>query len=197
MSYTVERATAADVTALVDQRLAFQRELGRDPDAEPALREALAAYFAAELDRTLVAFLARDEATGEVVGSVFFVIVVRVPGGRHGNGRMGLVLNVYTAPEHRRQGLARRLMMCLLEAAREADLARLELTATPAGRRLYEELGFMVDAEGLTPMELIMSPAATSTTAELIMPMRDTLALITPRPTSGGTTSVTARGARP
>jgi len=42
------------------------------------------------------------EATMQVVGSAFLVIVHRLPGGRHGNGLLGMVLNVYTDPAHRR-----------------------------------------------------------------------------------------------
>lgn len=66
-------------------------------------------------------------------------------------GREGLVLNVYVLPEHRRRGLARRLMETLLAWAPGAGIVRLVLHAAPDGRPLYESLGFRASNEMLFP----------------------------------------------
>jgi len=58
------------------------------------------------------------------------------------HGRQGIVLNVYTEPAFRRQGLARRLMQEVLARARETQLDSLVLHAAPDGRPLYEQMGF-------------------------------------------------------
>jgi len=160
MGYVIVRAGRADVAALADQRLAFLHALGRDVADEAGLRADMARYVEAELDDRLIAFLARDEGTGHVVGSALLAVVRRPPGGRHGNGRMGLVLNVYTEPAHRRRGVARGLLEAVVAAAREAGIDRLELAATPAGLRLYEAVGFTVDRSGNVPMELLLGPAS-------------------------------------
>lgn len=59
-----------------------------------------------------------------------------------GFGHEALVINVYTEPEFRRLGLARRLMDALIEWSRAAGIERIALHATPDGRPLYESLGF-------------------------------------------------------
>ena len=59
-----------------------------------------------------------------------------------GFGRQAIVLNVYTEPAFRRRGLARALMLDVLDWARSSGLESLVLHATPDGRPLYEALGF-------------------------------------------------------
>lgn len=59
-----------------------------------------------------------------------------------GAGREALVINVYTEPQFRRLGLARRLMVALIDWSRSAGIERIALHASPDGRPLYESLGF-------------------------------------------------------
>jgi len=59
------------------------------------------------------------------------------PGSRRGN-----ILNVYTDPEYRRQGLARRLTATALEWCRANGVAAVILHASDEGRELYRSLGF-------------------------------------------------------
>ena len=62
-------------------------------------------------------------------------------------GAQAVVINVYTEPEYRRQGYGRRLMKEVLDWARAVELESLVLHAAPAGRALYEELGFIDTTE--------------------------------------------------
>jgi ribosomal protein S18 acetylase RimI-like enzyme len=74
-----------------------------------------------------------------------------------GSGRWrGNILNVYTEPEHRRQGMARRLMQVALDwcAANHVDVVILH--ASDEGRGLYESLGF----ESTNEMRLIRAASA-------------------------------------
>jgi GNAT superfamily N-acetyltransferase len=59
--------------------------------------------------------------------------------------RRGLVYvhSVYTAPEYRRQGLARRILQAMIAYCHENGWPRISLHASEMGRGLYEELGFM------------------------------------------------------
>lgn len=56
----------------------------------------------------------------------------------------GFIYDVYTLPEGRRQGLAKRLMQLAIEQLREAGhtAVRLNVFAGNPARNLYEELGF-------------------------------------------------------
>jgi GNAT superfamily N-acetyltransferase len=59
------------------------------------------------------------------------------------HGRQAIVLNVYTEPAFRRQGLARALMHEVLAWAQTTHCESLVLHAAPDGRALYEALGFV------------------------------------------------------
>jgi len=50
-------------------------------------------------------------------------------------------------PEHRRRGIATRLMNCALEHLRASGIKCVKLDATPAGRPLYERLGFREESK--------------------------------------------------
>lgn len=52
------------------------------------------------------------------------------------------VLNVYTAPDYRQQGLARRMMEAILETCRLEGMPTVDLHTSESGRHLYESLGF-------------------------------------------------------
>ena len=56
--------------------------------------------------------------------------------------RRGWIQNVYTEPEFRRRGLARRLMETLVEWCRADGFYAITLHASPEGRPLYESMGF-------------------------------------------------------
>ncbi len=57
-------------------------------------------------------------------------------------GRWAHVMNVYTEPEYRRRGLARRIMRTILEWCEAEQIDRVTLSASEEGRLLYESLGF-------------------------------------------------------
>jgi GNAT superfamily N-acetyltransferase len=80
---------------------------------------------------------------------------VVVAGGRH-----AIVLNVFTEPHWRRQGLAELLMRRILEWARSERLDRLVLHASLEGRALYDRLGFVPTNEMRLPDDLGLAAAA-------------------------------------
>ena len=56
--------------------------------------------------------------------------------------RRPFVVNMYTEPEHRRRGLAQRLMEAMIAWSRREGYASLFLHASDAARPLYEARGF-------------------------------------------------------
>jgi len=56
--------------------------------------------------------------------------------------RRAWVQNVYTEPEYRRLGLARKLVAAAVEWCRQNGFVNVSLHASSFGRPLYEELGF-------------------------------------------------------
>jgi GNAT superfamily N-acetyltransferase len=61
--------------------------------------------------------------------------------------RRARVMDVYTAPEYRRQGLSRKLMIALLDWCRENGILTADLNASADGQGLYESLGFKTTNE--------------------------------------------------
>ena len=58
-----------------------------------------------------------------------------------------MIVNVYTEPAYRRRGLARRLMIAMLDWLRQQGYGTVSLHASDYGRPLYESLGFKVTNE--------------------------------------------------
>jgi GNAT superfamily N-acetyltransferase len=145
--YTIRQATPADAATLAHQRAAMFRDMGWVTDGEaaqieeaarPRLAEMIAAgeYFGWVVEIS-------SEDGGQVVagGGIILRRLLPRPGSLEG-GEEAYILNVYTEPEHRRRGVARRLMRALLAWCDERGAARVTLHASDGGRPLYEELGF-------------------------------------------------------
>ncbi len=61
--------------------------------------------------------------------------------------RRATILNVYTDPQYRRQGIARRIMNTAIDWCKREGFARVTLHASNDGRPLYESLGFEASNE--------------------------------------------------
>lgn len=151
MDVIVEPARAGDIEALAALRIAYLEEDSGALGADAAdIAAGLPAYFAAHLNRDLFCFVARD--AGRIAACACLLVVEKPPSPAFPNGRTGTVLNVYTRPEYRRRGLARRVMRRLIDEARALELSAVSLKATEAGRPLYRGLGFTDDAGKYSPM---------------------------------------------
>ncbi len=62
-------------------------------------------------------------------------------------GPEALVVNVFVEPTFRRGGLARQLMVAILDWCRAEGIGRIVLHPTDAARSLYESLGFSTSGE--------------------------------------------------
>jgi len=147
-SYRVRLATAADAAVVAHHRVAMFRDMGTLPDDDGAALEHSSALY---LGPAITAGDYRGwlvERDGVVVAGAGVIVRQLLPRpGYPGGGREAYVLNVYTEPAHRRRGLARSLMHTVLEWCRVEGLARVALTASDEGRRLYESLGFEAVSE--------------------------------------------------
>jgi GNAT superfamily N-acetyltransferase len=106
-------------------------------------REHADARFRAGLDEGTVAAFVIDapDAPGRLVASAAASISQRLPTPM-GGGRNAYVQWVATEPEWRRQGLARHVMVELVEWARAQGVGMVDLHASADGAPLYAELGF-------------------------------------------------------
>ena len=158
MAYSFGQASLSDVQELVRLRIGYlTADFGAlDPEQEEALWRELPAYFELHLDHDLLAFVARDGEDGPIVCCAWLLLVTKPPSPRFPHGETGTLFNVYTVPEHRRRGLARKVMEVLIQAAREHRLDVLELNATDDGYPLYQSLGFEDDSSTHVAMRMML-----------------------------------------
>jgi ribosomal protein S18 acetylase RimI-like enzyme len=145
--WQVRPAGASDVAALVALRRAMFESMGHhDEAALSAMGAACASYFAQALRRgEFWAWVA--EAGGEIVGCGGLVIHTSPPTVHNLAGREGYIMNMYTRPAWRRQGIATAILRAILDYLYTQGVATVSLRATPDGCRLYERFGFQPSNE--------------------------------------------------
>lgn len=140
----IRPATPADIAHLVAHRQKMFAELRRGtPEALEAMALTTTAYLRDAMPAGRYHGWLAEAADGRVVGGVGIAIAAWPGSPDDPAPRRGWVLNVYTEPDYRRRGIARRLMDALLEWCRAEDFASVALHATEFGRPLYDRLGFL------------------------------------------------------
>ena len=139
---TFEKATAQDTGMLTELRIAYlQEDLGEIGAADLKLIESLLpGYYEKHLNGDLMVYVARNEK--DIVSFAFLLIVEKPMSPSFITGKTGTVLNVYTKPEYRKKGYAKKLMNMMLEDAKAENVSNIELKATEDGYSLYRSVGF-------------------------------------------------------
>ena len=96
-------------------------------------------YFLSDNHTTVLAF---DGKINEPIGCATLCYMEFIPTFSHPTGKRSHLMNVYTAPDYRGQGIARRMVEMLMEEARRRGVTEISLDATASGRPLYRKLGF-------------------------------------------------------
>ena len=135
-----EKATIKDINMLTDLRLAYlQEDLGVITDKQ-LIQESLPGYYEKHLNKDLMVYVARDDE--DIIACAFLLIVEKPMSPSFITGKTGTVLNVYTKPEYRNKGYAKKLMTMMLEDATAQDVSVIELKSTEDGYLLYKSVGF-------------------------------------------------------
>jgi GNAT superfamily N-acetyltransferase len=152
--FTLRRASTADLDTLVSPRCRMFRDMGY---AEGTAMESMSSRFrvwlldrmnAGEYHAWLISTPDGAIAAGAGLWLMDWPPHMIGKGARRGN-----IVNVYTAEKFRRRGLARQLMQAALDWCRENHIDTVILHASPAGRGLYESMGF----ESTNEMRLTLS----------------------------------------
>ena len=155
--FQIRRATVADIEILARHRVGMFRDMGRlQTEQVQPLVDLTRTYLERALPQEeYVGWLAGlAESPDRIVAGAGAQVRRVLPFPGRGDraphvafGREAIVMNVYTEPACRRQGLARALMHEILGWARAVKLDSLVLHAAPDGRALYEALGFAATNE--------------------------------------------------
>ena len=101
-------------------------------------------WFARYVDDSRNARFPVIEVDGELVATAIGTLEIGVPNPQCVRGRTVRLANVITRPEHRGHGHGTTLVLDVVAWARSIAANRVDLSATPAGQRIYEKLGFTV-----------------------------------------------------
>ena len=139
-----QKATLADLDLLVETRCRVLRAANQLPENTPlpeVEQQSRAYYRKAFADDTHTAYLVWDGQTLAGTGAVSYFQVM--PTVHNPTGRKAYIMNMYTAPQYRRQGIAAHTLQLLVEDAHQRGITAISLEATAMGRPLYEHFGFV------------------------------------------------------
>ena len=66
------------------------------------------------------------------------------------SGEKAYIMNMYTAPDYRRQGIALKTLDILVKDIKSKGITEISLEATDMGRPLYEKYGFVAADNEMT-----------------------------------------------
>lgn len=141
MQIKVEKADLKDINELVQMRLEYLTEdYGSLTEIQSEkIRNQLPVYYQNHLNKDLFVYVVKSE---RIISCCFLLVSEKPANPSFINGRTGTVLNVYTKPEFRKKGIARKIMEFLIYDAKEMKLDFVELKATDNGYKLYKSVGF-------------------------------------------------------
>ena len=152
--FTIRFATPEDVEVIAQHRARMFDEMGEVPtEAFESLRAKSRERLHDLLSRgEYVGWLAIPVQHPEIIAGGAGVQLREVlphpllrasAGNKIAEGRHAIIINVFTEPPWRRQGVAMLLLQRIIDWTRAEQLDRLVLHASEAGRSLYERLGFV------------------------------------------------------
>ena len=156
--YTWKRAGLSDLALLVSTRLKVLRAangLAEGTELPEVERESEDYYRSALADGSHTAILVFDGERFIGAGGISYYRVM--PTCCDPTGRKAYVMNMYTDPGYRRQGIAMKTLELLIEDSLSKGIDHITLEATEMGRKLYERYGF----EAMGSEMILKLPAGT------------------------------------
>ena len=143
----IREARVEDIPEILRQRVGMYEAMGvGDRESRAEMARASGKILPRAIDNgSFRGWLAETEGRVVAGGGVFVTDWLSHPGDLV--CRRATVLNVYTDPEYRRLGIARKLMEAILDWCRREGFASVFLHASQQGRPLYEGLGFRAGNE--------------------------------------------------
>lgn len=144
MNLIYKRATAEDLDVLTETRILVLRaanKLSDDVDMSEVRQQSYEYYKHAMKSEEHIAYLVYDKDKFVGAGGVSFFQVM--PTFHNPSGRKAYIMNMYTKPEYRRQGIAYKTLDLLVAEAKNKGVSAISLEATDMGRPLYEKYGFV------------------------------------------------------
>lgn len=144
MALIYKKATLAELEILTETRIEVLRaanQLSDDIDMSEVRRQSREYYLNALKHDTHTAYLIFDGEIFVGAGGISYFQVM--PTFHNPTGKKAYIMNMYTNPDYRRQGIATKTLDLLVADARERGITSISLEATDRGKTLYEKYGFV------------------------------------------------------
>lgn len=143
MNYKIRKATIHDIEALLSLRISLLKEVNelRSYEGERSFRLATENYLHTALpSEQFTSYIATiNDTVVSMSGITFFE---RPPYIGNLEGKEAYILNMYTLPEHRGNGIAKQLLERCIEECKKKQVKRTWLHASEDGEPLYQKAGF-------------------------------------------------------
>lgn len=138
------KASVNDLDLLVKTRLEVLRaayNLDSEVDMTEVESETYLYYRRALENGFHTAYLIFDGNSFIGAGGISYYTVM--PTFHNPSGKKAYIMNMYTKPDYRRNGIATKTLDLLIQDAKEHEVTAISLEATDIGRKLYEKYGFV------------------------------------------------------
>lgn len=155
MQLEYRKAEIKDLELLATTRIEVLRaanQLTQDTDMENVFRNTRSYYLRALEEKIHTAYLVFDRE--QVVGTGGISYFQVMPTYHNPSGEKAYIMNMYTHPNYRRQGIARHTLNLLIQDARDRGVTAISLEATAQGRPLYKACGFVAMENEMELLEM-------------------------------------------
>ena len=132
-----------DLDLFVKLRLDFLSEVIENIDDKTIeeIKNALNKYFIEQIPKNkFIGIIC--EYNEKTISTAFMAINEKPANPNFVNGKIGTLLNVYTYPEYRKNGISTEIVKIIMEKAKKENIFEIELIATDDGEKIYRRLGF-------------------------------------------------------
>ncbi len=145
MDIEIRKAGLSNLDLLMEWRMRVLAEVFPDTGSTvyDTVKENNEAYYRKHLaDADHTACFAVDRKTGGIVGCGGICYQKEMPSPDNLTGTNGYLMNIYTLPEARGEGIGKMIVEYLIRDAKERGTEKIFLESTEAAGRLYREIGF-------------------------------------------------------
>jgi len=133
-----------DMELFIKLRLDFINEFHKDVDEteKDNIKKSLRNYFERHIENNdFIGIIC--EYNGKVISAAYLIIGEWPANRAFINGKIATLLNVYTYPEYRRNGIGTNVIKIIIEEAKKQNISIINLLATEDGENIYKKIGFI------------------------------------------------------
>lgn len=139
MEIEYRKLSEKELDVFIEMRINQLREEGAKEDID--LKPALLDYYKRHMkDGTFVSWVALDG--NNIIGTSGMSFVEKPPYFGCPSGKIGLLSSMFTNPNYRRNGIAKELLSCIVNEAKQYGCGTIQITASDMGVKLYTDFGF-------------------------------------------------------